>query len=263
MTQAEYLNIIQDANYDLLCRIDRICKDNDLHYTLQSGTLLGAVRHKDFIPWDDDVDIVVTREEYERFISIFTKESSPRFHLELPEDRPFYFDFVPRIENREKPLIINGETVYPCVDIFIADHIGKNERWHLFKLKLIIALAIGHRTYKDYSKFTTLAEKIGGRILPAIGRLIPLSVLIKQYKKVQSKFPTGDAVFLSNDKTIPGVWGLLYPEGFFKRPGSVVNIRNKEFPAPCDPDLLLKKMYGNYMELPPENKRIPEHIGHA
>ena len=78
---AKYMEKIHDANFDMLCEVDRICRKYDIKYYLHGGTFLGAVRHRDFIPWDDDVDIGFVRAEYERFLEVFEKEAPERLKL--------------------------------------------------------------------------------------------------------------------------------------------------------------------------------------
>ena len=68
------LTAVHQANLKMLKEIDRICRKHQIQYMLDAGTLLGAVRHKGFIPWDDDVDLVFTRENYERFAQVVRKE---------------------------------------------------------------------------------------------------------------------------------------------------------------------------------------------
>ena len=80
---SEQLKAIQQVELEMLIEIDRICRKNNIPYTLDSGTLLGAVRSKGFIPWDDDADIVMTRDAYERFFEICkTQLDKTRFFLQ-------------------------------------------------------------------------------------------------------------------------------------------------------------------------------------
>lgn len=72
------LRDIQKSEIRMLLEVDRICKENNIKYWLDFGALLGAVRHKDFIPWDDDVDIGMMRDDYERFIDVFNEKTSDK-----------------------------------------------------------------------------------------------------------------------------------------------------------------------------------------
>ena len=256
----QYLEQMQNLEFELLKELDRICSIHNIHYFLHGGTLLGAVRHKDFIPWDDDVDVVMPREEFEKFRDIFSNTAQEEYILDLPEKHQHYSDFIPHMIDTENRIEINNRSVYPNIDIFIADYASESFKKQLFQLKLIIGFAIGHRKNRDCSKFLTLPEKIGGILLPAIGTLIPLTLLTAQYAKIQQKAKSGEFIFLSNDQPKPKIWGNLYPKEMYYKYGTKVSMRSHPFSAPFDPDYCLKIMYGDYMKFPPEDKRIPEHI---
>ncbi len=260
MEENEYLKEVHDVSYELLCRVEEFCNEYNINWFLHGGTLLGAVRHRDFIPWDDDVDIVMPRNAYEKFLNCCREGLPPGLVLDLPADRSHYVDFIPRIVDRAHPVRIGEKLYYVAADIFVADHISKRPGAHLFMLKFIIGLAIGHRKTTDHSHFRTLSEKIGARILPAIGSLIPLRRLVGLYERIQKKETSGEFLFLSNDQPAPKIWGNLYKEVMYTRYETRVNLRDREFPAPLDPDYCLKIMYDDYMKLPPEDKRIPEHF---
>ena len=68
---------------DILLYVDRICRDNDIDYTIGEGTLIGAIRHKGFIPWDDDIDLLMTRRNFDRFISVF--RPNEKYNLVVPK----------------------------------------------------------------------------------------------------------------------------------------------------------------------------------
>ena len=67
------LDELKEIEFEILLKLDKFCKENNINYALDSGTLLGAVRHKGFIPWDDDIDIIVPRKDYNRFIELMKK----------------------------------------------------------------------------------------------------------------------------------------------------------------------------------------------
>ena len=79
---------LHDTQVEILRVIDRICKEHNLHYSLYAGSLLGAIRHKDFIPWDDDLDICMPREDYDRFIAIWQDAEHDGYILQNKENEP-------------------------------------------------------------------------------------------------------------------------------------------------------------------------------
>lgn len=73
----QYLSLdeIKQIELDILIKFDEFCKKENLYYTLAGGTLLGAIRHKGFIPWDDDIDVIMSRDDYNRFLKVFTEKN--------------------------------------------------------------------------------------------------------------------------------------------------------------------------------------------
>lgn len=91
------LREIQLVQLQILTEFDRICKKNDINYQLFAGTLLGAVRHKGFIPWDDDVDVCMLRSEYDRFLEIAQQELDPDYFVQNTYTDPEYYNIFTRI----------------------------------------------------------------------------------------------------------------------------------------------------------------------
>ena len=88
---------IEDAKQielEILDYIDTLCKKHNINYIINYGTLIGAVRHEGFIPWDDDIDLSMPREDYQRFINIFQKEKSKYKLLSLETDKNYFNNFV-------------------------------------------------------------------------------------------------------------------------------------------------------------------------
>ncbi len=270
----EYLERVHESDFAMLCEVDRICKKHGINYYLHGGTFLGAVRHQDFIPWDDDVDILFLREDYERFLEAFEKDGDKRFRLLRFEAYPRFFDFISKIADSsltyEKTAygaedFYEGRYSHPTLDLFVFDVEDKNHKLQLMRLRLLYALAMGHRPYIDYKKFKGIM-KAAAFVLSNIGRLIPFKVIAKKYSALQKMGGTarpGDdsrLLFISNEQPDPRYWGLDFDPEHLVFGSDTGIIRGKQFPIPKLHDRWLAKTYGDYMSLPPENKRVPMHV---
>ena len=164
------LQAVQEANLKILKEIHRICEKYRISYALDSGTLLGAIRHGGFIPWDDDADIVMTRNHWEAFRKVAPRELPEGMKLLFPDSfqggRRFY-DFTPRIiyeySRRRKP---DEETAFYeeklnhlWVDIFILDRLpdGKAGAHTLVeqKIRAISTYACRMRLRRSASRFAS------------------------------------------------------------------------------------------------------------
>ncbi len=267
----EYLEKVHESDFAMLCEVDRICREHGIQYFLHGGTFLGAVRHQDFIPWDDDVDILFLREDYERFLEVFEAEANERFRLLRFERFPQFFDFISKIADTSltyEGTAYGAEEFYenryshPTLDLFVFDTETQNHGWQLIRLKLLYALAMGHRPYIDYGKFGG-AMKAVAFLLSKIGKAISFKWIASQYIRVQKEGGStrnAKMLFISNEQPDPRYWGLDFdPEHLVNGPDCGL-IRGKEFPIPKFHDKWLKKTYKDYMSLPPEEKRVPMHM---
>lgn len=275
----EYLDRVHESDYAMLCEVDRICQKYNIQYFLHGGTFLGAVRHEDFIPWDDDVDILFLRDDYEKFLEVYEKEADDRFRLLRFEKYPQFFDFITKIA--DYGLTYEGTTFgredfydyrysHPTLDLFVFDIEAPNHKWQLIRMKLLYALAMGHRPYVDYSKFKG-AMKVVSFLLTMIGKAIPFKIIAHRYMKLQKlggvaklagadRQPDLRTLFISNEQPDPRYWGLDFDAEHLVFGPDIAHIRGKEFPIPKDHDKWLTKTYKDYMALPPEDKRVPMHV---
>lgn len=263
---AHALDRVHESNFAMLCEVDRVCQKHGIRYFLHGGTLLGAIRHQDFIPWDDDVDLAFPRRDYERFMEVFPREAEPRFQLLDYRQYPQFYDFIAKIADTSLTFrsSYGDEAFYeyryshPTIDLFVLDWEAPAHPRQLTVLQLLYALAMGHRMKVDHAKYRGMT-KLASYILPPLGKLIPFPTIARWYERVQARAASGTRLFISNEQQNPRYWGLSYEAAMYEGENTAT-IRDRAFPAPADPDQWLRMSYGDYMTLPPEDKRVPQHI---
>ncbi len=235
--------------------IDRICSKYSIPYSIGYGTLLGAVRHKGFIPWDDDFDVFMTRNNYEKFKEACKSElDSSKFFLQTEDTEPFYpFAFAKLqlagtelLEDFSKNVQVHHGI---SVDIFALDHLPKNyakEKIMLVKNKLLknmIWLKCGYGTDEQL-------RQLKFRLLKAVTYPIPLKMLRKLRNKTITRYNQCETDYLfcsdyPNDRL---------PVEFYAD-HTQYQFEDRVYQGPCEYDKYLTLLYGDYMELPPVEDR--------
>lgn len=245
---------------DLLLEFNRVCEKHNLTYWLIGGSLLGAIRHKGFIPWDDDIDLCMPRNDYERFIHLSDEFISPYF-LQTPYTDPYYFYSVSRLRNSNTTYIVNtfkyqgfNHGIY--VSVFPLDYWedeGGIERYNRIK-----ALLQDNSAYMRKSIPNKTEEDLA-RIKQHSGR-DPLEVY-EEVHAIASRFndnPT-DELALAICTVYP--YGKLIFNADDFNQTMLGDFEGFRFPIPAGYDGILKKHYGNYMEFPPVEHRGTWHSG--
>ncbi len=185
------MNETQKELLSLLCNVDYICRKFDIKYTLQGGTLLGAVRENGFISWDDDVDFAMSRENYERFKNVFPEHSQEYTLLEG------YVGGALQIISKENP--------YISADIFVYDYITKNKFLQKLRIYGLITLQAMLKT-KETIKLTSSEDHSAlkyniYRSFSFLGRPIPQKSKLRFYKWFSKNALTGKKTYIhmSND----------------------------------------------------------------
>lgn len=262
---------VHEANRKLLKEIDRICRKYKIKYAMDSGTLLGAVRHQGFIPWDDDVDVAFTRANFEMFMKVAPRELPEGLSLLRPEEirgGTVFYDFTSRViyENSrthgdtQQMRFYDGKLNHVWVDLFVLDRLPDGKGGAAFaKLlqKIIYGMAMAHRDRIDYSKYS-LADKIRVGVLAAAGHLVPMPLLFKLQKIAAAKDRKKKTKrwYYSNYQpdylyvTLEGEWCEKMVDLPFE---------DMTCMAPVGYAHVLEQIYGDYMTLPPEEKRAPSH----
>lgn len=239
---------------DILKAIDSFCRTRGIQYMLSAGTLLGAIRHKGFIPWDDDIDIVMPRRDYERFFRTFNNETEEKnLRLISYRDKTLVYPFLKVIDKRTVVVedFINpkfGQTGV-WVDIFPIDGIPKNKKvYKLFRFyKHVHEVAVS-----DPNSASTNFRRIVKRILRVVlGNPDPYSVSSLYDEKAKS-YP------IEEGKPIGVlVWGYgkkeIMPYSYLET--VEVEFEGHSFFASKMWDTYLTQLYGDYMKLPPIEDR--------
>lgn len=232
---------------EILVEIDRICQKNDIDYWVDFGTLLGAVRHKGFIPWDDDIDISMPREDYNKFLKIAQTELNKDYslHNKLVDTRNYIL--ATKVRDRKSIYVEHGrEGDSPngangiFVDIFPVDRIQKRH------VKIFNFL----RTLYNTGPFKPNYQSIKTKSLNyAFSFLYPLRGVFKFIlTKLHSK--SGDIYILGHE--VP--FKLSYPQKLVY-PLKKINFENSNFNCPQQEKLILESLFGDYNQLPPINQR--------
>lgn len=257
------LNDIQQILLGFLLEVDRICKKHNIKYFLGGGSLLGAVRHKGFIPWDDDADVMMLRKDYDRFLSVLPSELPNYLFAQTQEnEKDSHFPFTKlRINNTllsteftsKFPNIHNGI----FLDVLAQDYTSNNA----FLRKIHMKATASSRwlmldkwrgtSVKANSRFSSLCANI-------LRKIFPLGFLQKVQNKLISLHKN-----MKNPKYLFDSMGRNVSRGAFPAEwldeAIWVDFENAKLPIPKEYDKYLKYLYGDYMEMIPVSER---HVSH-
>ena len=252
----------QSALLEMLVEFDRICREHNLRYTLSSGTLIGAVRHKGFIPWDDDVDVYMTRPEYEKFIKLLQEEDVLPAHLTYSKDRGkgAYYCFIKLLDTRYPLRSSNHQEVkYLFLDIFPIDGTADTaeERKKQYKKEQTWVILAGISQWYTMDRWWGfIAYIIGFWLYIGVNIFVPRSLCIRKMNEYATKYEYGKTkmVVYHNYGWLRGAVPTEVYENYTE-----LEFEGKKFMAVADYDLLLRNTYGDYMQLPPVKKRRSRH----
>lgn len=242
--------------------IDRICRKYNIKYTLAYGTLIGAIRHNGFIPWDDDIDIAMLRADYIKFKEICKTELGKKFFYQSNDTDPEYYYLFDKIRLNDtifKESFVSKYNIHHGVyiDIFPVDKIankGLRRKWqyckfHFYRTGLMSKyLMLGAREGK---------KKYAAALLRCLYFAFPLSYLYRKCHEIAMSCNHDNCKDVINFFS-PYRLREVFDYSVYTRHVEHT-FEEKSFSILKDYDLYLKQIYGRYMELPPENKRNTRH----
>lgn len=257
------LRKVQLAQLQILQEVDRVCRENDIHWFLCCGTLLGAVRHQGFIPWDDDLDIGMLRVDYEKFCALAPEKMDPKFCVQswyTESDYPLPFAKVRMrgtlyVEAKSAMFRENG--LY--IDVFPFDYApddAQQQAMHakklndLFRIKLMKS---GYQPWLEKDKINW-KKRIGYLVyqMKAVGHT--QEALAREYDALASSCPEGKTLCrqrgLRKLECYPAEWFCWTRKHLFE---------GMYYPVPEDYDAVLTAQFGDYMVPPPEGSREDRH----
>ena len=263
----ETLKHLQKVQKMMLKDFIKICEENDITYFVNGGTLLGTIRHGGFIPWDDDIDLMMFRKDFEKLNKIMSEKPNDKYHLfNVLNEETYPYTFARfNLKNTLLEEFWANQVDYKTnifMDIFILDNLPENNmkrffyKWRCFLLTQISL----HRSikYENESKLKQFVQQGAYYIL----KILPISQIslkkrcVKTYKKYED---------FDSDEVCDFPALIMLP--IYKRndwlPPKKAKFEDIEVNVPNNPDAILKIIYGDYMKLPPEDKRFrpaPEKI---
>jgi lipopolysaccharide cholinephosphotransferase len=237
------------------------CQENGITYFITAGTLIGALRHKGFIPWDDDIDVVMLRTDYERMLSLFPK--SGRYQLySIETDTSCIFPYA-KIYDSET-VMIEGDEKEPSyigvnIDIFPLDNATNDYqdavtmKKSLHFISNILGVKLLDRANRGFVKNVTVA------LLRFLAGFFSYSWLVKRIINKSKKY-------INNNDSRYIVNAVIYAKGereilereWFKE-SIDLEFEGRKYKAPIGADQYMRRLFGDYMQLPPADKRVSHH----
>lgn len=252
MEKKDYLPMLHKEILNILDEIVRVCESHRLHYYLIGGTLLGAVRHKGFIPWDDDLDIIMPRDDFEKFVNEYYKDLKDGFSLEWINTNPKYNYIFAKVcrdgtlfeeEIGERSTSKRGI----FVDIFSMD-ITNGYSPVVEKQKKEVLKWSGLLFTKFYA-----SEKAG--IKKLILNILPGTFLNARATHYMKKSSSPEGQYYSNFGSQYNIKRQTHPISNFGE-GVLLSFEDRQYRCPVNFEGVLTSIFGsNYMQLPPEDKR--------
>lgn len=237
--------------------IHKICVENGIQYMMQGGTMLGAIRHKGFIPWDDDIDFGMTWENYTKFISVVKNMNHPwlTFDIPSPENKSYGKLFIKAYDKNTTFIEWdkNEEAKGVFVDIFPIAYGGetKNETLKIWKDFQYIRALMDRKNYVLHKEFS-----IKDRVLRLLSYFYSRKSLVEKAYAFYEKANKNKTIF---SMAYEGTKKDAVKSSYYETPFVLYPFEDTEFYGVADYDGWLTDVFKDYMQLPPKEMQVPHH----
>ena len=252
---------LKKIQLNILDNVDSFCKKNKINYWLDCGTLLGAIRHSGYIPWDDDIDIGMLRDDYDKFLKLYNKDNDKYRLMAAELDKDYYFQFGKVVDTSTVLYEPDEETgikgaVY--IDVFVYDNApdDENELADMFdKRDYYNKFRIAQLYPKMYDK-SSFKKRIMRFFLNIYLKFLPKNYYNKKCIENSKRYINADTKRVGNFTSAKRMTGNKEIFNSFTE----VTFEKKKYPAPVGYKDWLEAFYGDYMKLPPKEKRVTHGI---
>lgn len=245
--------------FAMLMEVDRICQKYHLDYWLDAGSLLGAIRHQGFIPWDDDMDIAMPRASYETFLKVAPAEIPEFMWLQTAKTDPGFFNMATPLKIRDRTSCLiekheTGEEPYVqgiFIDVFVYDRMPVNKtKRHCFKwaAKKISRLLSAQYSVIPLGHYSSAYQ--------VIGRFLSTSFLERCLQALIVRANNSGSEYLGRGFNCVGRNVIAETDLY---PLQRAQFETGTFNVPMRPEVVLTQQYGDYLTLPPESERVMRH----
>lgn len=259
-----HMSNVQNIIWDIMKEIEPVLKNNEINYYMLGGTLLGAVRHKGFIPWDDDIDIGIPREQYDLFLKTVSDKLPSYMEVNtFYDDTPHHYYFARIVDTRYHLKRLGSEierSEAAWIDIFPLDGMPNNKMIReIHKLRLLSSRAMYHIATFDRVNLQRPNRPLSERIiikfiqLTGLGRNTDEKKWLWKIDGLLKKYP-----YHSSEWVVNFMGQYKFKEMFPKEKyglGKYYSFEDAELYGPTDADFILRQMYGDYMVPPKDDEK--------